>query len=157
TDSVPTYVTGPVEHADLDRDGVADVVRVEPDSKGRECKCEAYSGRDGRPLWTQPSKDSDHSLPPAYWVECLHLEAGKHLEKSLPVVVVWGQQSWDGPEESRTSYGGLLDGQTGKVLLAEKSFHGEPRPDLLYRQADGGLALVYRVLPGREGPPGGFL
>jgi hypothetical protein len=125
-----TYVTGPVPDADLDGDGIADVPRLFVE---HEYKCQAYSGRDGRPLWPESSELSQDLKDPD-WVECLDLEVDKR-----PVVVMWG-----GLGKYDTLKGcGLYDGRTGKRKWT-KPFPGEPRPDLLYRQPNGHLALVYQ-------------
>jgi hypothetical protein len=150
-----SYLTGPVPHADLDGDGIADVLRfTQPKHSWSQWKCEAYSGRDGRPLWVRSMEDSKHEGFDTHWVECLDLEGQKR-----PVVVVWGEygkvfdRAWvdgtPGPRVLREPVPEctLLDGRTGK-LKWRKEFPGEPRPDLLYRQPDGRLALVYRSFPG---------
>src|SRR5262249_18601128 len=107
----PTYVTGPVPDADLDGDGVADVLLVTPLSEWNtfieNWKIQAYSGRDGRLLWErQRDYHGDGSLPPnLVWVECLDLEGDKR-----PVVVVCGGNP--GESESKCA---LLDGRNGKL------------------------------------------
>jgi tRNA A-37 threonylcarbamoyl transferase component Bud32 len=143
-DSAPTYLTGPVPHADLDGDGVADVLLVSPLDWGTKPVFQAYSGRDGRLLWVRSWLDSEGLFKP-HWIECLDMEG-----KKRPVVVVWGEYNW----QSNGSFCALLDGRTGKFRLANgwKVFPGQPRPDLLYRQPDGCLALVYQ-----QGPADGVL
>jgi tRNA A-37 threonylcarbamoyl transferase component Bud32 len=122
----PIYLTGPIQDADLDGDGIADVLFIGPS----ESKCRAFSGRDGRLLWEWSWRDEKGGAPhDPGWIECLDLEGNRK-----PVVVVWGG-----------SQCALLDGQTGKP---RKQFSVEgnwvsPRPDLLYRRSDGGHALVY--------------
>jgi hypothetical protein len=127
--ALPTYITGPVRHADLHGDGVADVVLWTPDDGKKEPTLQAYSGRDGRRLWTCSNKGSTESssdvLPrDPRWIECLDLDG-----KGRPVVVFWG-----------SSKGAVLDGRTGKGWLKEL---GPLKPELLYRQPDGRRALVY--------------
>jgi hypothetical protein len=125
------YITGPVPHADLDGDGVADVVLYRPEENNVPT-LQAYSGRDGRRLWarsnTNPDSRGDPDVFPKFaeWIECLDLDG-----KGRPVVVVWGD----------FNKCAVLDGQTGKGWL--RTFNGSLRPDLLYRQPDGRLALVY--------------
>jgi tRNA A-37 threonylcarbamoyl transferase component Bud32 len=142
----PTYLTGPVPHADL-------VLLFKPNPPAGAWECEAYSGRDGRRLWVQRSASCwpsfDSSLPYPFWVECLDLDG-----KKRPVVVMWSE--YYDRAEVKSSRCALLDGQTGKLRWV-KDFPGEPRPDLLYRQADGSLALVYRVPPEGKKRKGGVL
>jgi hypothetical protein len=131
------YLTGPVAHADLDGDGVADVLLYTP--SGGDRTIQAYSGRDGRLLWERQRKDDNEPALPSspYFVECLDLEGEKR-----PVVVLGTQDFVECA---------LLDGRTGKLKWSKKfrstqdgSNEVELRPDLLYRQPDGRLALVYR-------------
>jgi hypothetical protein len=128
---LPLYFTGPVPHADLDGDGVADVLRYAEDDK-TEPILQAYSGRDGRPLWARPLSDYGKDLPYSEQLECLDLDG-----KKRPVVVLWSDYL-DG-----TTNWAMLDGATGQ-LRWQKVFRGSRRADLLYRQPDGRLALVYQ-------------
>jgi hypothetical protein len=144
----PGYLTGPVPHADLDGDGVADVLLYTPSSEETHLSLQAYSGRDGRQLWSlslggrqswslsDAEKSIYDHLHNSEAVECLDLEDNKQ-----PIVVIWGPI-----HGGLTGSCALLDGRTGNLLLS-KEFSGEPRPDLLYRQPDGRLALVYVEFP----------
>jgi hypothetical protein len=128
-----SYLTGPVPHADLDGDGVADILHFTRPLPADTEVIQAYSGRDGRLLWEVPAKERD-KLPYFKWLECLDLEG-----KKRPVVVAWGD--YDGIEKG--SKCAVLDGRNGKLRWL-KTFAGTARADLLYRQPGGRFALVYQ-------------
>jgi hypothetical protein len=149
----PTYLTGPVPHADLAGDGVADVVLLTPgpEENAPEPLLQAYSGRDGRRLWSaspfpdeQRRRQADPKTEPGEWdpqyfrgctwIECLDLDGN-----GRPVVVfVFRTYSAAGAREWTT----ILEGRTGK-LRWQASVDGSPRPDLIHRQPDGRCALVF--------------
>jgi tRNA A-37 threonylcarbamoyl transferase component Bud32 len=128
-----SYLTGPVPHADLDGDGIADILYFPRPLRSDSDVIQAYSGRDGRLLWEVSGKEREN-LPSFEWLECLDLEGAKR-----PVVVGWGD--YRGKEYG--SKCAVLDGRNGKLRWL-KQFPGEARPDLLYRQPGSRLALVYQ-------------